>query len=249
MHIGFSALALFELSFDEMILRACADGFDAVELLCEGRYLPRRALEDVSQFEILSQYDIELTIHSPTVDLNPASLNVGIREETTKQLKETIDLAAAIGASTITTHPGYAKRINDTLTKQSLDFALSSLKGWVEYAEDIGVQPAIENMPRNEKYFCTEVSQHKYFVDTCGSLATIDVGHAHTNEAILEFMQADFPVAYYHVSDNDGRSDQHLAIGAGTINWNHLRGIKKAIIEVNDYETVKKSRVKLIREF
>jgi sugar phosphate isomerase/epimerase len=44
------------------------------------------------------------------------------------------------------------------------------------------------------------------------------------------------------VSDNDGRQDQHLPIGKGTIDWDELRGINKAIIEVNDYKAVKESR-------
>jgi sugar phosphate isomerase/epimerase len=86
------------------------------------------------------------------------------------------------------------------------------------------------------------VAQHKLFVETCGTSATIDVGHAHTNDAIREFLQADFHVAYFHVSDNDGRRDQHLPIGKGTIDWDQLRGITKAIIELNDYEAVKESR-------
>jgi sugar phosphate isomerase/epimerase len=247
MKLGFTALALFDRSFDEILQRACEDGFDVVELLCEGPYLPRYALKNIKLFEVLSEFDVELTIHSPTVDLNPASVNVGIREETVKQLNETVDLAAAIDASTITTHPGHVKRINERLTRRSFNLALNSLEGWARYAEDVGIEPAIENMPRNSKYFCTDVAQHKLFVETCGASATIDVGHAHTNNAVTEFLQADFQIAYYHVSDNDGRWDQHLPIGEGTIDWDQLRGIDKAIIEVNDYEAVKESRDELIR--
>jgi sugar phosphate isomerase/epimerase len=242
MKIGFSALALFDISFDKIMQRASTDGFDVVEVLCEGPYLPRFALKNIAQFEILSQYDIELTIHSPIVDLNPASVNVGIREETVKQLNETVDLAASIDASTVTTHPGYVERINERLTKRSLELALKSLENWAQYAEDVGIEPAVENMPYNSKYFCTDVAQHKFVVETCGTSATIDVGHAHTNDAIREFLQADLHVAHYHVSDNDGRRDQHLPIGKGTIDWDRLRGITKVIIELNDYEAVKKSR-------
>jgi sugar phosphate isomerase/epimerase len=247
MKLGFTALALFDHSFDQILQRACEDGFDVIELLCEGPYLPRYALKNIKRFEVLSEFDVELTIHSPTVDLNPASVNIGIREETVKQLNETVDLAAAIEASTITTHPGYIKRINERLTRRSLNLALDSLEGWARYAEDVGIEPAIENMPRNSKYFCTDVAQHKLFVETCGASATIDVGHAHTNNAVTEFLQADFQIAYYHVSDNDGRWDQHLPIGEGTIDWDQLRGIDKAIIEVNDYEAVKESRDELTR--
>ena len=247
MKVGFSALALFGISFDKIMQRASSDGFDVVEVLCEGPYLPRLALKNITQLEILSQYDLELTIHSPTVDLNPASVNIGIREETAKQLNETIDLAASLDASTVTTHPGYIKRINQRLTKQSLEFALKSLENWAQYAKDVGIEPSIENMPRDSKYLCTDVAQHKLFVETCGTSATIDVGHAHTNDAVKEFLQADFQVAYYHLSDNDGRRDQHLPIGKGTIEWDQLREINKAIIELNDYKAVKESRDALTR--
>src|SRR5674536_179740 len=120
MKIGFNALASFGISFEKIVQRASLDGFDVVEVLCEGPYLPRFALKDITQFEILSQYDLELTIHSPTVDLNPASVNIRIREETTKQLNETIDLAVFLDASTVTTHLGYVKRINQGVTKLSL---------------------------------------------------------------------------------------------------------------------------------
>jgi sugar phosphate isomerase/epimerase len=133
MKVGFSALALFGISFDKIMQRASSDGFEVVEVLCEGPYLPRLALKNVTQFEILSQCDLELTIHSPTVDLNPASVNIGIREETAKQLNETIDLAAFLDVSTVTTHPGYVKRINKRLTTQSLEFALKSLENWAQY--------------------------------------------------------------------------------------------------------------------
>ena len=45
-------------------------------------------------------------MHSPTIDLNPASVNRGIREETERQLCESVDMAVAIGARYVTTHPG-----------------------------------------------------------------------------------------------------------------------------------------------
>lgn len=245
MKVGFTALALFGAPFHKIIKKACEDRFDAVELLCEGPYLPRHALRNLSQFEIAFQYDIELTLHSPTVDLNPASVNIGIREETARQLKETVDLAAAIGASTITTHPGYVKRINDELTKRSKTLALQSLDKWADYATDVGLIPAIENMPRNPKYFCTDAAEHRFFVTSCGAFATIDIGHAHTNSSVKDFLHLDFPIAYFHVSDNDGERDLHLTIGEGTIDWSQLKGIRKAIIEVNDYAGVKQSRDRL----
>lgn len=36
MKVGSTALALFDISFDNIVKRAYADGFDIVEVLCEG---------------------------------------------------------------------------------------------------------------------------------------------------------------------------------------------------------------------
>ncbi len=246
MKVGFTALALFDLPFETALQIAKRDGFDAIELLCEGPYLPRLALQNRQQFESIASYDFDISLHAPTVDLNPASVNVGIREETVRQLQETIDLAIMLEASTITTHPGYVKRINDRLTARALTFAVSVLQEWAEGSSAAGVVPSIENMPNNPKYFCTTVRELAMFVDQCASYATIDVGHAHTNATVADFMHAKLPVSYYHVSDNHGARDEHLAVGDGTINWTLLTGIHKAIIEINDYEVVKSSRDALL---
>ncbi len=246
MKVGFTALALFDLPFDTTLQIADRDNFDAVELLCEGPYLPRCALHNLAQFESAASYDLELTLHAPTVDLNPASVNVGIREETARQLQETLDLAVALNAATITTHPGYVKRINNRLTARARASALTTLQAWAESCSTVGVIPSIENMPNNPRYFCTTVSEHECFVDRCHSRATIDVGHAHTNGAVVDFMHADLPVSYYHISDNHGVRDEHLTVGEGTIDWALLKGVNRIVIEVNDYEAVKISRDELL---
>ena len=242
---GFTALALFDVPFESTLAIAQRDSFDTVELLCEGPYLPRLALQNVKQFESAASYDVEITLHAPTVDLNPASVNVGIREETARQLQETLDLAVVLNASTITTHPGNIKRINDRITARALVLTLETLGEWADNTSALGIVPAIENMPNNPRYFCMNVREHALFVDRCASSATIDVGHAHTNSAVADFMQARFPVAHYHISDNHGVRDEHLAVGDGTIDWAIVVGMHKVIIEINDYKAIKKSREEL----
>src|SRR5665647_3962806 len=63
-----------------------------------------------------------------------------------------------------------------------------------------------------DEQFMLGQAQHKLFVEMCGTTATIDVGHTHTINSVKEFLQAEFQVAYYHLSDNDGRRDQHLSL-------------------------------------
>ena len=45
MKIGFTTLALFNKSFDEQLKIAVADGFNMIEILCDGPNLPRLALK------------------------------------------------------------------------------------------------------------------------------------------------------------------------------------------------------------
>lgn len=91
MKIGFSTIALFMNSFDQFLEIASKDGFQLIEILCEGPYWPRNILSNKIALEVFNSYDIDIYIHSPTIDLNPASLNPGIREKTLKQLEETVN--------------------------------------------------------------------------------------------------------------------------------------------------------------
>jgi len=242
MKMGFTTLALFNKSFEEQLNIAASDGFNIVEILCEGPNLPRVALKNLQRFDTAHSYNLEFTIHSPTIDLNPASLNVGIREETLKQLKETTDFASAIEATMITTHPGLVLKKADWVINASRNYGLDLLVKWTDYTTDVGILSSIENMPNKKIYFCRDVKEHQLFVESCGSLATVDVGHANTNAALSEFLAVTYKVAYHHVSDNDGKRDQHLQLGKGTVTVDLLKSIKRAIFEINNYEGVISSK-------
>ena len=113
MKLGFSTLALFMNSLEDFLETASIDGFQMIEILCEGPYWPRNVLAFNSNFEIFDSYDIDVYLHSPTIDLNPGSLNPGIREETLKQLKETVNFGVKINCKAITTHPGLIHRLEE----------------------------------------------------------------------------------------------------------------------------------------
>lgn len=91
---------------------ASNNGFNLLELLYEGPCWPKNLLNlnkksfgsnkntfyeyddklNNMDLEIFKSYDIELMLHSPTIDLNPTSMNAGIRDETSKQIKEALNL-------------------------------------------------------------------------------------------------------------------------------------------------------------
>ncbi len=244
MKLGFSTLALFMKSLEEMLEIASKDGFQLIEVLCEGPYWPRKLLEDKLSIEPLESYDVELFLHAPTIDLNPASINKGIREETKKQTIETIELAHNIGATTITTHPGLIHRKEERIGNMALEFAKETLKDCSIYADDLGVKLFIENMPGRYSYLCNNPREHEKFIKACGCSATVDIGHANTTKEPENFFKIK-DIAYYHINDNNGKKDEHLPVGEGNLNLKLLKNVKKGIIEVNNYKNVLKSKSRI----
>jgi sugar phosphate isomerase/epimerase len=243
MKLGFSTLALFVRSFEHWLQRAEADGFRMIEILCEGPYTwPRNALVlDASELEIFNSYDVEVFLHAPTIDLNPASMNPGIRNETLIQMKETIDMGIQIDAAAITTHPGLIHRLEERVRDMGMRYSIETLQAGNEYAQERGIKLCVENMPNSYAYFCNSSLEHQYFSKKSGCSLTVDMGHANTTGDPESFLKMQ-NISYYHVSDNDGKRDQHLALGEGTLDLNLLNGIDNLVIELNDYQNVLKSR-------
>lgn len=242
MKLGFSTLALFMGSFEDFLETASKDGFQLMEILCEGPYWPRSILEEENNgLEVFESYDIQVFLHAPTIDLNPASLNPGIREESQIQMQETIDLAVEMGAKAITTHPGMIQRQEERVRNFAINHALQNLTQCADYARDRGVHLSIENMPYRYKYLCNSASEHEYFVKECGCMATVDMGHANTSSHPEEFLNIK-NTFYYHLSDNNGEKDQHLALGEGSLDLNLLKNVERGIIELNNYDAVLKSK-------
>jgi len=263
MKLGFSSLSLFMKPLDEILEIAVSDGFDLIEILCEGPYSPRNLLHlktaDFGEFdsnlknmdlEIFDSYNIDVMLHAPTIDLNPASMNSGIRNETEKQTKEAIDLGAKIEAVAITTHPGIVHRKEERIRNLAMDFAIDTLTNCQKYAENLGVCFSIENMPNKINFLANSPEEHKYIVETIASSATIDWGHANTYENPNEFLNVG-NISYFHLNDNMGKKDSHLPLGEGTADFSYsfLKHVQKGVIELSDYNNVLKSKDYILNNF
>jgi D-psicose/D-tagatose/L-ribulose 3-epimerase len=54
--------------------------------------------------------------------------------------------------------------------------------------------------------------------------AVLDTGHQHAQKEILPLSVEKLGgrIHYLHVSDNDGQTNQHLALGRGTVDWDGI---------------------------
>ncbi|KZX17706.1 sugar phosphate isomerase/epimerase family protein [Methanobrevibacter filiformis] len=249
MKLGFSSLALFMKPLKDILEIAIKDKFEIIEILCEGPYLPRYILEHLEELnlkeinEFIELNNIEIFIHSPTIDLNPASMNIGIRQESEKQIKETLEFAHLINAKAVTTHPGIVHRREKRIRDIAIEYTIDTLKHCQDYAEKVGVNLSIENMPKRFSYLASCPQEHEKIVANVGSSATIDWGHVNTYKNPHDFLKVS-NILYFHLNDNSAIKDQHLSLGEGNADFSSefLKQVKYGIIELNSYDNVLKSK-------
>lgn len=229
MKIGFSTLALFRNTNDKIVDMAKNNGFDMIELLAENTF-------NFNTKEALKSFD--LLIHGPTVDLNLASINKGIKEESVKQMKNTIDMARDVNAEAITIHPGKIGRNDKRLRKIAIEIAIESISELVDYSD---LTVSVENMPERFSFLGNRVEELEQIQEETGCMITIDTGHANTCENPQEFFEMK-NICYFHLNDNNGEKDQHLPLGEGTLDLNLLKKVNKGIIELNNFDNILRSK-------
>lgn len=171
-----------------VIERAEKDGFAGFEL--------------VPPIELLSEYsnnnsfflskNLIFTVHFDYLGTNLCSKNQGIREESIRQLKETIIFAGKIKAKAVVFHPGmYYVEEDPNLAGERL---IENLALLLKIAKENNVVLAIENMENKKEQLCISPEQILAFLERFQNLMMcFDVAHAiYTNQEksfIAEFWQ------------------------------------------------------------
>ena len=236
MIIGFSTLALFMKSNDEIISMARGHDFGMVEILAEDLFYQRDNYE-------FKDCGLDVRMHAATVDINIASINRGIRAESVRQMLQCARYAESIGARTVTIHPGKVGRNDSRLRKYALGLAIESIG---EIIDESSVEVSVENIPNRKSFLASSVEELELIQNETGCSLTIDTGHANTCNNLEEMLELD-KISYCHIHDNNGIRDEHITLGEGTLNLDLLKKIDYGIIELNDFGNVLKSREVLNR--
>lgn len=202
-------------------------GFDGWEICADGNYHFGKKDQYERVIETLRSTTLQATVHAPFGDLNPAAINDPIWRETVRQLSECIRLSSEI-TDRITIHPGYlsctGKLVPDKIWQLQKEAMREIGKAAIEY----GVTACLENMPDIHDFLCRYPEEIEGIIEGIeGVSMTIDFGHANTMGKVNDFIKALKSASHVHIHDNHGKSDEHLAIGEGTIDWNK---VSKALI-------------------
>ena len=188
--------------------------------------------------QIKDEEGINYTVHAPFRDLNLASPNPKIYRVSKDLVRRSLDIAAALGAELLVVHPGkesyYPSYFHDQMKKLESNF-FSFL---AHRAERKGILVAAENLINAGEFFedswtfegplklIKEISHP--FLGLC-----FDFGHVQQSgfdvPEMLRYILDESrdnkrksvnKLFHLHIHDNPGEGvDEHLPLGAGTINW------------------------------
>lgn len=197
-------------------------GFDGWEVCADGNYHFGRAGCYEKVVQTLETTNLKTTVHAPYGDLNPAAINEPIWRETVTQLTECIRLASNI-TDRVTMHPGYLSCTGRLVPEKVWELQKETMREVGKAATEHGVLICLENMPDIPDFLCRYPEEILGIIEGIeGVSMTIDFGHAHTLGKVNDFAKVLRDASHIHIHDNHGRSDEHLPIGEGTIDWDTL---------------------------
>ena len=241
MKIGASTLAGIEFELEKTLDFIENLGIEYAELVHQ---YPAEFIDT----EILESYSLKYSIHAPFMDVNIASLQDQSRLNSIDQIKSSIDLANEINAEAVVVHPGVTSFLpNKYFKKEVYEFANQSIKEIGDYAKDLGVLATIENMPNFESMIYQNIVDLNQLLVENEMHMTLDIGHANHVGYAPDEMIFD-SIKHVHVHDNLGDDDSHLPLGEGSIDLKYIINTLESknydgiyILEVNDYDSIKKS--------
>lgn len=194
-------------------------GYDGWEISADGNYRLDIAENRERIVDLLGSVDLGVTVHAPYTDLNPASLNYPIWRESIRQICLCIEHAADF-TGLVTIHPGYLSPAGKLVPEKVWGLQKEALREIGRYSADCGVLTCLENMIDIDELLCRTPGELFGITEEIDGIGvTLDLGHANTCGLVAEFLQELGKVDHLHIHDNNGRRDEHLALGAGTIPW------------------------------
>lgn len=158
-----------------------------------------------------------LWLHAPFAELIPCAIDPNVRANAMARFRQTTALAARLGVRRIVVHGGFIPYVYfpEWYVEQSICF-------WKEFLADApdDLLLAVENVMEPGPEMLVEIARG---VDDPRLGLCLDVGHADT--VVSKTPPADWlapmlpDLRHVHLHDNHGALDEHLPLGAGTIDF------------------------------
>lgn len=167
---------------------------------------------------------MDLAVHSPMFNINIASLNPGIRTESIRQVKSSIDLAADLEAKIVVLHPGTTPFSLPEIKKVAQERNLEALNACLILAKKRGVELVLENIGLSQNNLDSSLDEFCLLVETLKVGVAFDLAHAYLSwgiPATLERLKE--KIIHVHINDAKKREDSHLPVGLGEIDYSIVK--------------------------
>lgn len=231
MSIGLSMLYCLGEPFSSLRQRLQKTAVEHVELVDDGWHaLDRKRVSALR--EIAESKGLTYTLHAPFADINIAAPARDTRNFVIRRLEKSMKLARLLECRLMVFHPGLRTGISSFYPGVDWKINIESVRRLLKLSRRHGVEVAIENCPEPFGFLLKNVEQFSQFFNELGEdlSLVLDVGHSNINGQTHAFIEAfGRKIVHVHAHDNEGKHDQHLGVGYGTVDWNQFAvGIKKA---------------------
>lgn len=244
-----SSLAFHPCSPREALRELSAMEFEGMEFLCEPPWHPAawsaescRALRKLAK-----DTGFSISLHAPVADVNLMSPHPAARALAEEELYRCLELAADIGADSVTFHLGYRPLMGAPFAPP-WGQAQEAIRRLGATGQDLGVKLCLENDPKFPGVYLWDLTRWHELVLDLPVLGTLDLGHAWTayREKAFELIPPLLPLVHtVHLHDNRGDRDEHLGLGEGTLDLGRARPllteVPVVVLEVKSPAGLKRS--------
>ena len=210
-------------------------GFDYLELAMD----PPRAHYSILSASrpaierALKDRGLGLICHLPTF-LSTADLTESLRRASVMEMHDSMAVAAVLGAKKVVLHPSMAAGMGAFVLDTVKGYLFDFLAEMVDAARRLDLTICLENMFPRCRIGVAPEDFEPIFEAFPALKMTLDTGHANIDDRRgrrLKGLVERFGgrIGHLHISDNRGRTDDHLAVGQGTVGFAELvRRLKAA---------------------
>lgn len=170
----------------------------------------------------LQRAGLSVTFHGPFIDLSPGSSDPQIRAVTRRRFEQVLRLMPLFRPKSLVCHAGYARDrygfFRETWLENSLDTWRWLAPRVVAEGGRLMLENVYEHQPLDIRVLYEQLAGDR--VGFC-----LDTGHqsAFSQASMSEWVAVLGPyIAQLHLHDNHGKSDEHLALGHGIIEYEPL---------------------------
>lgn len=159
------------------------------------------------------------TVHAPFFDLSPGAMEPLVRRVTLQRLTQSLEAAGLLGAQLMVVHPGFDRWRYPNLASTWTSHAVAFFPPLLQLAERLDCRLAVENIYEETPATLVDLVTA---LDSPWLGHCFDIGHWRLFGKIPQgqwLAAISAKLLHLHLHDNHGQADDHLAVGAGSIDF------------------------------